>query len=262
MLKTSAASRADQTLSLNMKLLAHHELNGFGGLGEGMSMQLAPDGRRILWLAHESAPKNFTGVDVTDPRQPKLVVQTELPHMKVRSNSLDVVGNILAVAYQTQTVGLQPAGVDLFDISKPEHPRLLSHFDCSGPHSRGVHALWFVDGKYIHMSAGAPDFQPRHPLDDQFYRVLDVSNPSKPVEAGRWWYPGTREGDEARAPARLPPQFDTGFRAHNTNVFPERPDRAYVGYIDGGAFVLDISDLGKIKVVSKWNHSPPLNGFI
>ena len=43
-------------------------------------MQTTKDGRRILWLAHESAPKNFTGVDVTDPRNPKMVVQTELPH--------------------------------------------------------------------------------------------------------------------------------------------------------------------------------------
>src|SRR6476469_10012799 len=127
MLKTSPASRADQTLSLNMKLLSQHDLAGFGGLGEGMSMQLAGDGRRILWLAHEGAQKNFTGVDVSDPRNPKMVVQTELPHMKVRSNSLDVVGNLMAVAYQTQTVGLQPAGVDIFDISVPESPRLVSH---------------------------------------------------------------------------------------------------------------------------------------
>src|SRR4030095_13756962 len=53
---------------LNMKLLAHHSLNGFGGMGEGMSMQLAKDGRRILWLAHASAPKKFTPVDVSAPR--------------------------------------------------------------------------------------------------------------------------------------------------------------------------------------------------
>ena len=257
----AAAARPDQTLALNMKLLAQHELAGYGGLGEGMSLQLTADGRRILWLAHESAPKNFSGVDVTDPRKPQLVVQTELPHMKVRSNSLDVVGDILAVAYQTSTVGLQPAGVDLFDVSRPESPRLISHFDCSGPHSRGVHALWFVDGKTIHMSSGAPDFQPRNPLDDQFYRVLDVSNPARPVEIGRWWYPGTREGDAAPPPARLPRQFDMGFRTHNTNVFPERPDRAFLGYIDGGLIVLDISDLGNMKVVSQWNHSPPFNGF-
>jgi hypothetical protein len=244
-----------------MKLIAQHELGGFGGLGEGMSMQLTADGRRILWLAHESAPKNFSGVDVTDPTQPKLVVQTELPHMKLRSNSLDVVGNIMVVAYQASTVGIKPAGVDIFDVSKPETPRLLSHFDCSGPHSRGVHAVWFVDGRYVHMSAGAHDFQPRNPLDDQFYRILDIVDPENPVEVGRWWYPGTREGDEAPPPPRLPKQFDTGFRTHNTNVFPERPDRAFVGYIDGGAVVLDISDMSNIKVVSQWNHSPPFNGF-
>jgi hypothetical protein len=255
------ASRADQTLSLNMKLLAHHELDGFGGLGEGISMQQTSDGRRILWLAHEGAPKNFSGVDVTDPRNPKLIVQTNLPHMKLRSNSLDVVGDIMAVAYQAAEVGIKPAGFDLFDISTPEKPRLISHFDCSGPNSRGVHALWFVDGKYVHMAAGAPDSRPRNPLDDQFYRIVDVSNPSKPVEAGRWWMPGTQEGDIAPPPPRLPPKFDTGFRAHNTNVFPQRPDRAYVGYIDGGAVVLDIADMSNIKVVSQWNHSPPFNGF-
>ena len=95
-----------------MRLLAHHELEGFGGIGEGMAMQLARDGRRILWLAHESAPKNFTGVDVSDPRAPRVVAQTELPHAKVRSNSLDVVGDVMAVAYQTQSVGLTPAGFE------------------------------------------------------------------------------------------------------------------------------------------------------
>ena len=60
---------------LNMKLLSQHTLNGFGGMGEGTAMQMARDGRRILWLAHESAPKNFTAVDVSDPRKPKVVVE-------------------------------------------------------------------------------------------------------------------------------------------------------------------------------------------
>src|SRR6266850_296097 len=147
--------RPDQALSLNMKLLSHHELQGFGGIGEGMGMQLARDGRRILWLAHESAPKNFTAVDVTDPKNPRVVVQTELPHAKVRSNSLDVVGDTMAVAYQTSAVNAKPAGFDLFDISKPENPKVISHFDASGEYSRGVHAVWFVDGEYVHMASGA-----------------------------------------------------------------------------------------------------------
>ena len=32
--------KADQTLSRNMTLLAHHEMNGFGGLGEGINLQI------------------------------------------------------------------------------------------------------------------------------------------------------------------------------------------------------------------------------
>src|ERR1044071_1062364 len=94
--KTSASSGAQESISWNFKQLSHHELNGFGGMGEGMAIQVAPDGRRIIWLAHESAPKNFTGVDVSDPRNPKVVCQTDLPHNDVRSNSLELTGNILA----------------------------------------------------------------------------------------------------------------------------------------------------------------------
>ena len=40
------------------------------------------------------------------------------------------------------------------------------------------HALWFVDGQYIHMASGAADFKPRNPLDDQCYQIIDVRNPS------------------------------------------------------------------------------------
>src|SRR6185437_10116815 len=140
----------DGAVAKNIKLLSQDVLGGFGGIGEGMSIQLAKDGRRILWIAHEGPPKNFTGVDVSDPRKPRIVCQTDLPHNDMRSNSLDVVGDVLAVAYQVSRPGGQPAGVELFDISTPERPQRISFFDCSGPHSRGVHCLWFVDGEFIH----------------------------------------------------------------------------------------------------------------
>ncbi|HJY18897.1 MAG TPA: hypothetical protein VJ353_14785, partial [Xanthobacteraceae bacterium] len=208
-----------QPVTWNFKLLAHDMLGGFGGMGEGMSVQIAPDGRRIIWLAHESAPKNFTAVDVSDPRKPKVVCQTDLPHANMRSNSLETCGNLMAVAYQTSKKDLQPAGFELFDISKPENPKSIGFFDCSGPHSRGVHQLWFCDGEYVHCASGSRDFVPTNPGDDQFYRCVDVRNPSKPVEVGRWWMPGTRQGDNVRPPTRHP--IDKGFRAHNTNVYPQ-----------------------------------------
>src|SRR5271165_1400788 len=251
---------ASESVCWNFKLLAHHELDGFGGMGEGMAVQVAKDGRRIIWLAHESAPKNFTAVDVSDPRKPKVVVQTDLPESFMRSNSLELSGDIMAVAYQTQKVGQKPAGFELFDISVPEKPKSIAFFDASGPASRGVHQLWFCDGEYVHMSAGAADFTPTHPLDDQFYRIVDVRNPSKPVEVGRWWLPGTRKGDTQPPPARHV-QFDKGNRAHNTNVYPRRPDRCYLAYIDAGMFILDIADKAKPKPIVRWDNSPPYTGF-
>ena len=117
----------------------------------------------MLWLAHESAPKNVTAVDVTDPRKPTVIVQTALPHERMRSNSLDLVGDMLVVAYQTQMPGLTPAGFEIFDVADPAKPRSIAFFDASGPASRGVHHLWFVDGEYVHMAAGAADFTPRNP---------------------------------------------------------------------------------------------------
>ncbi|HEX5368004.1 MAG TPA: hypothetical protein VFY10_01175, partial [Dehalococcoidia bacterium] len=198
----------------NLRLLSHNDLNGFGNGGEGLALQKTRDGRRVLWIAHESAPKNFTAVDVSDPIEPSVITQTDLPHEKVRSNSLDVVGDLMAVAYQTQQPGLTPAGVELFDVSDPENPRSIAFLDRSGPHSRGTHCLWFVDGETIHLSSGAADFEPTSPQDDQFYQIIDVRDPLKPQEVGRWWLPGTRSGDSEPPPERHP-EFDTGFRTHN-----------------------------------------------
>ena len=249
-----------EPVTWNFKLLAQNELAGFGGMGEGIGVQIAKDGRRIAWIAHESAPKNLTGVDVSDPRNPKVVVQTDLPEMHMRSNSLDVSGDIMAVAYQTKKVGQKPAGLELFDISVPEKPRSIAFYDCSGPHSRGVHQLWFCDGEFVHMASGAPDFKPSHPNDDQFYRCIDVRNPSKPTEVGRWWMPGTSATDNVKPPPRHP--LDKGYRAHNTNCYPQRGDRVYLCYIDGGMFVMDIKDKSNPKVVTHWTNSPPYTGFM
>ena len=120
--------------SREMRLLSNDPLLGFGNVGEGMAIQLTRDKRRVLWLAHESAPKNVTAVDVTNPKKPSVIVQTDLPHDKMRSNSLEVVGDTLVVAYQTAAVGLKPAGIELFDVADPSKPKTIGFFDASGPH--------------------------------------------------------------------------------------------------------------------------------
>lgn len=244
----------------NMRLMAHHDLNGYGNIGEGVHLHQTRDGRRVLYLAHESAPKDITSVDVTDPANPRLLAQTELAYGHLRSNSLSIVDDTMLVAYQSQEPGQPGAGMGVYNISNPEEPRQIGFMDLSGPYSRGCHCLWWVEGNYAHLSTGAADFQPRNQKDDQFYMIVDVSDPTRPQEAGRWWFPGTREGDDEPMPARHP-QFDAGHRLHNGNVYPERPDRAYCAYMDSGVVILDIADPANPRMVSHINYAPPFPGF-
>ena len=244
----------------NMRLISHHDLNGFGNIGEGVHLHQTGDGRRILYLAHESSPKDITSVDVTDLANPRLMVQTDLDYPYLRSNSLSIVDDVMLVAYQSLEPGQPGTGMGVYNISNPEEPRRIGFLDTSGPYSRGCHCLWWVDGGYAHLSTGAADFQPRNQKDDQIYMIVDVKDPTRPIEAGRWWFPGTREGDDAPMPARHP-QFDAGHRLHNANVYPQRPDRAYCAYMDSGVAILDISDKADPQMISNINFAPPFPGF-
>ena len=85
----------------NMRLISHHDLNGFGNIGEGIHLHQTNDGKRILYMAHESAPKDITGIDVSDLRNPKMLVQTDLVYPHLRSNSLSIIDDIMLVAYQS-----------------------------------------------------------------------------------------------------------------------------------------------------------------
>jgi len=260
-----------------MELVAHHELNGNGDGGEGLAIQQRADGRRILYLAHEGQKTCLSVLDVTDPKAPALLNQLPSPGPGVtRCNSLGLAGDVLAVANQTVKVGQKPAGMwllDVGDVSRVQRARGLSDlglafFDTSGPRSRGVHWLWFVDGEFAHLSTGAADFSPSNAHDDQFYMIVDARDPRKPREAGRWWLPGTRTGDGC-LPACLPKRqpIDDGYRAHDIQVYPQRRDRAYVGYMDAGAITLDVSGLEDVRagrvqsfsprLVSRLDYSPP-----
>lgn len=272
---------------MNMKLLAHHDMGGFGDGGEGMGIYMK-NGRRYLYIAHAFAPKDVTAFDITDPRDPKPVFQWDLPHPDVRSNCLCVCGDLLLVCRQPVKGGIQPGGLEVFDLSQPENPRSIGFFDTSGPYSLGAHFVWFVDGEYAYLASGMPDHKPNLPFQDRnIVVIVDMKDPAKPREAGRWWLPGTREGDEAPPPKRGPqrwaealgvePQpldrramqvkvgdftaWDFGYRSHNVMVYPERPDRAYVGYIEGGAIILDIADKSRPKMVGHLEYSPPMAGY-
>ncbi len=238
--------------------LGHNNLGGAQGGGkggEGIALMVS-GGRRYLFTAAESGPNCFSVVDVTDPGRLVLVRQIDVPAAVVRCNSLDLSGHTLAVAYQTTLVGQQPAGLQLWDVNDPANPVKAGFLDTSGPHSRGVHHVWFVDGHFAYIATGAADFTPTNPNDDQFLMIVDLSNPAHPTEVGRWWYPGTRAGDSVPPPPRNPP-LASGFRLHDVDVFPDHPDRAYLGYIDGGVVILDISNKAHPRPLFVGHFDPP-----
>jgi len=257
----------------NMELVGHNDLNGGGDGGEGLALHMWPDGRRILYLAHEAPERCLSIVDVTRPEAPALLNQLRSPAPGVtRCNSLGLSGNVLAVANQAAKAGGAPAGMWVLDVSNPARviaaksldDLKLSFFDTSGPDSRGVHNLWFVDGQFAHLTTGMRDFEPTNPLDDQIWVTVDLRDPTRPQEVGRWWLPGTRKGD-ACLPGCLPPRhspFDNGYRPHQIEIWPERADRAYVAYIDGGGMIFDIAGLAQVASGSARSYTPRLLGRV
>jgi hypothetical protein len=244
----------------NMEIVGHSDLNGAGKGGEGLVLRQYPDGRRVLFLAHESGPMCFSAIDVTKPEAPAVIDQAPVEASFVRCNSQGLAGDILAVAHQTEKQGQPHAGLDLYNVGDPAHPKKLSHFDTSGPHSRGAHYVWFTDGRYAYLSTGASDFTPHNKDDDQFLMIVDVSDPAHPHEAGRWWLPGTRVGDEAAPPPRVK-TFDSGIRMHSLTIPADEPNRAYIGWIDGGWVVLDIADKAKPRLVAHRSWQSLDEGF-
>jgi hypothetical protein len=86
--------------------------------------------------------------------------------------------------------------------------------------------------------------------------IVDISNPQKPTEVNRWWMPGTKVGDTAPPVPRAKP-YDSGYRLHTLLIAPGEPNRAYMGWIDGGMVVLDITDLKNLKTIAQksWQSS-------
>lgn len=269
-----------------LRLLATLSLGeGMAG-GEGLAMHVGSRDQRSIFVASEKAPYDFIVADVSDPTKPHVIYRHELVGPHIRSNNLAILGDLLAVTRQAKEKGASPAGVEFFDISTPSQPRSIGFFDASGGESIGTHFVWLADDGYAYLASQSAQYASRDPRDQFMLSILDVTEPSRAVEVSRWWLPGTQASDEAPMPMRphqrlaaargasVTPQqlasrrvefggvssWDFGLRVHNICVLPEQPDRAYLAYTSGGAFILDISDRSKVSVVGELQYAPPLPG--
>ena len=135
------------------------------------------------------------------------------------------------------------AGLRVYDIADPAHPRPIGFMPVAG---LGLHRVWWIGGRHAYASAILDGFT------DHILISIDLSDPTNPVEAGRWWLPGMwREGGET-------PSWTTGRVAlHHAVVFD---GVAYGAWRDGGLTILDAADPTDMKLVAHRNWCPPFAG--
>jgi hypothetical protein len=247
----------------NMKLIGHTDQ---GGRPDGVQMMV---NKGYAYVGHMFS-KGFSVIDVRDPRQPKPVKYMPAPentwtiHLQTHGDLLLVINamDMFAAAalqdekqYYTGSLsekvggGAQAernwtAGLAVYDIKNPEEPRRIGFMPVEGG---GIHRIWYVGGRWAYVSALLDGFT------DYIFMTVDMADPAKPKEAGRYWLPGMNKaaGETPSWPA------NRRYGLHHAIV---NGDTAYGAWRDGGLVMMDVSDRASPKLIAHRNWCPPYGG--
>jgi hypothetical protein len=196
----------------------------------------------IAYIGNMKAPEGTTVVDVNDPKHPKILSNLDVA-VGTHSHKVRVEGDVMVInqevnPFQEGAPAEFKGGLAIYDVSKPAKPRLITRWETEG---MGVHRFDF-DGRYAYISPTAKGYV------GNIVMILDLKDPSKPEEVGRWWMPG-----QWTAGGETPSWKGTDRRCHH----PLRlGNRLYTSYWHGGFVILDIDDMSKPKLVSAFNPYP------
>jgi len=216
------------------------------GIREVAWLDIAGGGQVVLdgnhaYVGHMQPPHGTSVIDVSDPAHPKVVASIDIPP-GLHSHKVRVANDVMVVNRE-RTRGEKPAGdfvgLRIFDVSRPGKPRDICHWSCAG---MGVHRFTF-DGRYAYISTEQEGYV------GTIVMILDLKDPTKPEEIGRWWMEG-----QWTAGGETPGWKAKNHRCHHPI---RRGDRLYVSYWYGGGVILDISDMTKPKLISHLDWSPP-----
>jgi hypothetical protein len=218
-----------------LRAIGHSDLNGYG---DGMQVLREGD---ALYVGHFGPSGMGTSIlDVGDPRHPRIVEQWPAPR-GTHTHKVQIADGLLLVNHERFRDGTPfAAGMAVYSLEDPFRPRPIGYFRSGGI---GVHRIVWMGGDYAYVSATPDGF------DDRIWVIVDMRDPERPREAGRWWWPGMwRGGGETHDwPA------DRRYAAHHALV---DGDTAYLGYGDAGMVVLDIADVSAPKQVGHINWPP------
>lgn len=217
-------------VSHNIKQIGRMDLPGGGSV-------VVEDG--YAYIGHIDPPLGTSIIDVKDPKHPRLVAQLEVPE-GIHSHKVRVSGDVMLVNYERFRTQKEPqGGLKVFDISDRTRPREIGFFKAA---AKGVHRFTF-DGRYAYFSPVMEGYV------GNIVMILDLKDPTRPEEVGRWWMPGQWAGGGEK-----PAWKGTDHRCHHPI---RRGNRLYVSYWHGGFVILDISDMRRPKMISQLDWSPP-----
>ncbi|MDB4512308.1 hypothetical protein N9060_02475, partial [Arenicella sp.] len=161
-------------------------------------------------------------------------------------------------------------GVKFYDVSDPANPIFLSYwqapaspFDHSAdeyPDMHGVHHFNFEDN-YLMLGGEYEGYI------GKIFIILDVADPSNPVEVSKFHLPGqkTPEEDDLRNWEQSPKfnfpvvELDNGkwSKYYGMHYVSIDNDRAYLSYHQAGLVILDVADKANPKLLSHTDYIMP-----
>ena len=249
----------------NMRIVGYSDQ---GGRSDGVQVMVH---RGLAYVGHMFS-KGFSVIDVRDPRAPRAVNYLAAPpntwniHLQTHDDLLLVInardmfaaaefadekayykgqlGKVVGTAEKKSTARNWTAGMAVYDISDGAKPKQIGFMPVDGG---GIHRVWYTGGRWAYASALLDGFT------DYIFITIDMSDPAKPREAGRWWIPGmnTAAGETISwAPTAR-------FGLHHAII---SGDTAYAAWRDAGIVVIDVSDRSKPKLISHRDGAPPFGG--
>jgi hypothetical protein len=199
---------------------------------------------RIAYVGHQHGPDGTTILDISDPRQPRVLNRLMTSHPWSHSHKVRVVGDLMVVNSEIEPgkgdrLSYPDGGFRIYDITTPASPKLITFLKT---HARGVHRF-DLDESYAYISTEMAGFV------GNILIIYDIRNPSKPVEVSRWWMAGQNAaGGE--------PPHPRG-RDHSLHHAMRCGDELYAGCWFSGISIIDVSDIARPRTLGRHEYDPP-----